>query len=78
MSESQTSADTPVNKSTPLSVRRRLTRDLIILVLLLSTAFLVLSWFYIRQVQKDITLTAIEAADISTHQKQSATVTQMG
>ena len=63
MSENPVSKDTPVNKSASLSVRRRLTRDLIILVLLLSTAFLVLSWFYIRQVQKDITLTAIEAAE---------------
>ncbi len=43
MSENPVSIDTPVNKSASLSVRRRLTRDLIILVLLLSTAFLVLS-----------------------------------
>jgi len=44
------------------SVRRRLTRDLTLLVLLLISLFLFLSYFYSKQIQNDITLAIIDSA----------------
>lgn len=67
MSENQTTQTNTINTTnistaSSHSVRRRLTRDLIILVLLLITSFLILSYFYSIQIQKDITRAAIESA----------------
>ncbi len=55
---------------TSLSVRRRLTRDLLILVLLLISSFLILSYFYSNRIQKEITLTAIDNAQKSVIEKR--------
>jgi len=44
------------------SVRRRLRRDLTLLVLLLISLFLLLSYFYSKQIQRDITLAVIDSA----------------
>ncbi len=56
--------------ATSLSVRRRLTRDLLILVLLLISSFLILSYFYSNRIQKEITLTAIDNAQKSVIDKR--------
>ncbi len=48
--------------STSPSVRKRLTRDLILLVLLLISVFLAFSYLYSKQVQKDITQAIIRSA----------------
>ena len=51
------------------SVRKRLTRDLTVLVLLLISLFLFLSYLYSKQIQKDITLAVINSAQNLVNQK---------
>ena len=53
------------------SVRRRLTRDLTLLVLLLISVFVLLSYFYSKQIQKDITLALINSAQKLTIEKNN-------
>ncbi|MCU7836895.1 MAG: putative DNA binding domain-containing protein [gamma proteobacterium symbiont of Taylorina sp.] len=52
-----------INTYTPssTSVRRRLTRDLTLLVLLLISLFVFLSYLYSKQIQKNITIAVIDA-----------------
>lgn len=58
-----------VHTTAPGSVRRRLTRDLTLLVLLLISLFLVMSYLYSKQIQKDITLAVIDAAQNLVNEK---------
>ena len=51
------------------SIRKRLTRDLTVLVLLLISLFLFLSYLYSKQIQKDITLAVINSAQNLVSQK---------
>ena len=44
-----------------ISVRRRLTRDLILLILLLISLFVFLSYLYSKQIQKNITIALIDS-----------------
>ncbi|MDX2507839.1 MAG: putative DNA binding domain-containing protein [Gammaproteobacteria bacterium] len=53
------------------SVRRRLSRDLTLLVLLLISLFLVLSYLYSKQIQKDITLAIINSAQNLVNEKKN-------
>lgn len=48
--------------ASPRSVHRRLTRDLTLLVLLLISLFLILAFFYSKQIQDDISLSHINSA----------------
>lgn len=61
---------TPLITSSKL-VHRRLTRDLTLLVLLLIFVFLLLSYFYSRQIQKDISLAIIDSAQKMVIQKNN-------
>jgi len=56
-----TTAFSPLITS-PSLVHRRLTRDLTLLVLLLISLFLILSYFYSKQIQNDISLSIINSA----------------
>lgn len=62
---------TPSHVPSSFSVRRRLTRDLTLLVLLLISIFVLLSYLYSKQIQKDITLALINAAQNLTIEKNN-------